>query len=742
MYDSIHIERSITMKEEMKCPFHHGENMEVHVGSNVVAKDPVRSWWPDSLNLDVLAQQDQKINPNDADFNYRREFEKIDYQALKEDIKKVIQTPQDWWPADWGQYGGLMIRMAWHSAGTYRIFDGRGGAGTGNQRFAPLNSWPDNANLDKARRLLWPVKKKYGKRISWADLIILAGNVAYESMGFKPLGFGGGRNDIWNPEKDINWGSETEWLAPTKERYDNDENRKSLENPLAAVQMGLIYVNPEGVDGIPNPGRTAQDVRVTFQRMGMNDEETVALIVGGHTVGKTHGAGRAENLGPEPEANTVEGQGLGWINPNQKANNVVTSGLEGAWSSQPDRWNHSYLKLLFKYDWGLVKSPAGAFQWEPVEIEEEDMPVDAADPTIKRKPMMTDADMALRYDAKYRKIAKHFLDHPKELEEAFAKAWFKLTHRDMGPKSRYAGPEVPEEDFLWQDPIPSGDYTLSEEDIERLKEKLLQSGLSSYEMISVAWDSARTFRQSDYRGGANGARIALSPQRFWEANEPAKLDKVLQTYRLIQKEFDKKVSLADLIVLAGSAAIEQAAKAGGVDIKVPFAPGRGDATQEMTIERSFDVLEPKHDGFRNYVQEGLTNKPETLLVDKANLLGLSAPEMTVLIGGLRVLDVNYGQSQLGVLTEKPGVLSQDFFVNLTDMNFKWIPLEDGTYQIISRENNQEKYRASRVDLVFGSNSILRSYCEFYAQDDNKEKFVKDFVNAWVKVMNNDRYDLQ
>lgn len=730
------------MKEEMKCPFHHGENMKVHVGSNVVAKDPVRSWWPDSLNLDVLAQQDQKINPNDADFNYRREFEKIDYQALKEDIKKVIQTPQDWWPADWGQYGGLMIRMAWHSAGTYRIFDGRGGAGTGNQRFAPLNSWPDNANLDKARRLLWPVKKKYGKRISWADLIILAGNVAYESMGFKPLGFGGGRNDIWNPEKDINWGSETEWLAPTKERYDNDENRKSLENPLAAVQMGLIYVNPEGVDGIPNPGRTAQDVRVTFQRMGMNDEETVALIVGGHTVGKTHGAGRAENLGPEPEANTVEGQGLGWINPNQKANNVVTSGLEGAWSSQPDRWNHSYLKLLFKYDWGLVKSPAGAFQWEPVEIEEEDMPVDAADPTIKRKPMMTDADMALRYDAKYRKIAKHFLDHPKELEEAFAKAWFKLTHRDMGPKSRYAGPEVPEEDFLWQDPILSGDYTLSEEDIERLKEKLLQSGLSSYEMISVAWDSARTFRQSDYRGGANGARIALSPQRFWEANEPAKLDKVLQTYRLIQKEFDKKVSLADLIVLAGSAAIEQAAKAGGVDIKVPFAPGRGDATQEMTIERSFDVLEPKHDGFRNYVQEGLTNKPETLLVDKANLLGLSAPEMTVLIGGLRVLDVNYGQSQLGVLTEKPGVLSQDFFVNLTDMNFKWIPLEDGTYQIISRENNQEKYRASRVDLVFGSNSILRSYCEFYAQDDNKEKFVKDFVNAWVKVMNNDRYDLQ
>lgn len=730
------------MKEEMKCPFHHGESMEVHVGSNVDAKDPVRSWWPDSLNLDVLAQQDQKINPNDADFNYRREFEKIDYQALKEDIKKVIQTPQDWWPADWGQYGGLMIRMAWHSAGTYRIFDGRGGAGTGNQRFAPLNSWPDNANLDKARRLLWPVKKKYGKRISWADLIILAGNVAYESMGFKPLGFGGGRNDIWNPEKDINWGSETEWLAPTKERYDNDENRKSLENPLAAVQMGLIYVNPEGVDGIPNPGRTAQDVRVTFQRMGMNDEETVALIVGGHTVGKTHGAGLAENLGPEPEANAVEGQGLGWINPNQKANNVVTSGLEGAWSSQPDRWNHSYLKLLFKYDWGLVKSPAGAFQWEPVEIEEEDMPVDAADPTIKRKPMMTDADMALRYDAKYRKIAKHFLDHPKELEEAFAKAWFKLTHRDMGPKSRYAGPEVPEEDFLWQDPIPSGDSTLTEEDIARLKEKLLQSGLSSYEMISVAWDSARTFRQSDYRGGANGARIALSPQRFWEANEPAKLDKVLNTYRLIQKEFDKKVSLADLIVLAGSAAIEQAAKAGGVDIEVPFAPGRGDATQEMTIERSFDVLEPKHDGFRNYVQEGLTNKPETLLVDKANLLGLSAPQMTVLIGGLRVLDVNYGQSKLGVFTENPGVLSQDFFVNLTDMNFKWIPQEDGTYQIVSRENNQERYRASRVDLVFGSNSILRSYCEFYAQDDNKEKFVKDFVKAWVKVMNNDRFDLQ
>lgn len=725
----------------MKCPFHHGQTSEVNVGSNTELKDPVQSWWPETLNLDILAQHDRKTNPNDCGFNYREEFKKIDYVALKEDIKKVIQTPQDWWPADWGQYGGLMIRMAWHSAGTYRTFDGRGGAGNGNQRFAPLNSWPDNANLDKARRLLWPVKKKYGNKISWADLIVLAGNVAYESMGFKPLGFGAGREDIWSPEKDINWGNEAEWLAPTKERYKNDKDRKSLDNPLAAVQMGLIYVNPEGVDGIPNPGRTAEDIRVTFQRMGMGDEETVALIVGGHTVGKTHGAGRAENLGPEPEANGPEGQGLGWLNPKQKANNVVTSGLEGAWTTTPDRWNHSYLKLLFKYDWGLVKSPAGAFQWEPVEIDEEDMPVDAADPTIKRKPMMTDADMALRYDPKYKVIAQRFLSNPKEMEEAFAKAWFKLTHRDMGPKSRYLGPEIPEEDFIWQDPIPAVDYTLSEKEIEDLKEQLLNSGLTQYEMISVAWDSARTFRKSDYRGGANGARIALSPQKFWEANEPEKLERVLNTYRKIQANLDKKVSFADLIVLAGSAAIEKAAKDGGVDITVPFVAGRGDATEDMTLAPSFDVLEPKYDGFRNYLQQGISNKPESLLVDKANLLGLTAPEMTVLIGGLRVLDVNYGHSQLGVFTENPGVLSQDFFVNLTDMKYQWIPVEDGTYKIVSRENQEEKYRASRVDLVFGSNSILRSYCEFYAQDDNKEKFVKDFVKAWTKVMNNDRFDL-
>lgn len=729
------------MAEEMKCPFHHGQTSEVNVGSNTELKDPVQSWWPETLNLDILAQHDRKTNPNDCGFNYREEFKKIDYVALKEDIKKVIQTPQDWWPADWGQYGGLMIRMAWHSAGTYRTFDGRGGAGNGNQRFAPLNSWPDNANLDKARRLLWPVKKKYGNKISWADLIVLAGNVAYESMGFKPLGFGAGREDIWSPEKDINWGNEAEWLAPTKERYKNDKDRKSLDNPLAAVQMGLIYVNPEGVDGIPNPGRTAEDIRVTFQRMGMGDEETVALIVGGHTVGKTHGAGRAENLGPEPEANGPEGQGLGWLNPKQKANNVVTSGLEGAWTTTPDRWNHSYLKLLFKYDWGLVKSPAGAFQWEPVEIDEEDMPVDAADPTIKRKPMMTDADMALRYDPKYKVIAQRFLSNPKEMEEAFAKAWFKLTHRDMGPKSRYLGPEIPEEDFIWQDPIPAVDYTLSEKEIEDLKEQLLNSGLTQYEMISVAWDSARTFRKSDYRGGANGARIALSPQKFWEANEPEKLERVLNTYRKIQANLDKKVSFADLIVLAGSAAIEKAAKDGGVDITVPFVAGRGDATEDMTLAPSFDVLEPKYDGFRNYLQQGISNKPESLLVDKANLLGLTAPEMTVLIGGLRVLDVNYGHSQLGVFTENPGVLSQDFFVNLTDMKYQWIPVEDGTYKIVSRENQEEKYRASRVDLVFGSNSILRSYCEFYAQDDNKEKFVKDFVKAWTKVMNNDRFDL-
>lgn len=727
------------MSEEMKCPFNHGKGMSV--GSNAVAGSSVMSWWPEALNLDILSQHDKKTNPNDCDFNYREEFKKLDYEALKKDIEKIIKTPVDWWPADWGQYGGLMIRMAWHSAGTYRTFDGRGGAGTGNQRFAPLGSWPDNANLDKARRLLWPVKKKYGNKISWADLMILAGNVAYETMGFKPLGFAGGREDVWHPEKDINWGSEGEWLAPTKERYGDDKKRESLDNPLAAVQMGLIYVNPEGVDGVPNPHKTAQDVRTTFRRMAMGDEETVALIVGGHTVGKTHGMGRAENLGPDPEANAInpEHQGLGWLNPNQTKKNVVTSGLEGAWTAHPDKWNHDYLRLLFKYEWGLVKSPAGAFQWEPGEMDDEDMPVDAQDPTVKRKVMMTDADMALRYDPKYSAICKKFMDDPKKMEEAFAKAWFKLTHRDLGPKSRYLGPEIPQEDFIWQDPIPANDVVLSDDEIAELKKALLDSGLSSYEMISVAWDSARTFRGSDYRGGANGARIALAPQKFWEGNEPEKLEKVLNKYREIQASFGKKVSLADIIVLAGSAAIEKSIKDSGLDIAVPFKQGRGDATAEMTLAPSFEALESKCDGFRNYVQEGVTVRPEVALVDKANLLGLTAPEMTALIGGMRTLAVNYKNSALGVFTDKPGVISQDFFTVLTDMDYKWIPNGNGTYKIVNRGNGQEKYQASRVDLVFGSNSILRAYCEFYAQDDNKEKFVKDFVKAWVKVMNNDMF---
>ncbi len=651
---------------------------------------------------------------------------------------------QDWWPADWGHYGGLMIRMAWHSAGTYRTADGRGGSNTGNQRFAPLNSWPDNVNLDKARRLLWPVKKKYGNKLSWADLMILAGNMAYESMGFKTFGFGGGREDIWHPEKDIYWGAEKEWLEPTKARYSNDEDRESLENPLAAVQMGLIYVNPEGVDGNPDPLRTAKDVRMTFKRMAMNDEETVALTAGGHSVGKCHGNGDASILGSSPEESEPEEQGFGWKNPKGKGHSedTVSSGLEGAWSSKPDKWNHTYFHLLLNHEWESQKSPAGAWQWEPVNIKEDDKPFDAHIPGVRRNPIMTDADMALKVDPEYRKILERFYRDPEYFAEVFARAWFKLTHRDLGPKSRYLGVDVPKEDLIWQDPVPAVNYTLSEAEIEDLKKKLLKSGLSLTELINTAWDSARTFRGSDYRGGANGARIRLAPQKDWAGNEPQRLNKVLSKLEEIQQSLQKKVSIADLIVLGGTAAIEKAAQQAGVDIKVPFSPGRGDTTDEMTDVESFADLEPIHDGYRNWLKKDYAVQPEELLLDRTQLMSLTAPEMTVLVGGMRVLGTNHGATKHGVFTDREGVLTNDFFVNLTDMNYSWKPVSDNLYHIVDRKTNQMKWTATRVDLVFGSNSVLRAYAELYAQDDNKEKFVKDFVNAWVKVMNADRFELK
>ncbi len=719
--------------EKGKCPVAHGANTEVNQN--------VMDWWPKALNLDILHQHDRKSNPYDTDFNYREEFKKLDLEALKQDLKKCLTESQDWWPADWGTYGGLMIRMAWHAAGTYRIADGRGGANTGNQRFAPVNSWPDNANLDKARRLLWPVKKKYGNKISWADLIILAGNMAYESMGFKTFGFAGGREDIWHPEKDVNWGTEKEWLG--KSRY-TGEDSESLKNPLAAVQMGLIYVNPEGVDGNPDPLRTAEDVRTTFKRMAMNDEETVALTAGGHTVGKAHGNGDATLLGPEPEGAPIKDQGFGWINPKGKGNaeDTVTSGLEGAWTSTPDKWNHHYFRLLLEYDWELTKSPAGAWQWEPVNMKEEDKPFDAHIPGVRRNPIMTDADMAMKMDPEYRKISERFYKDPQYFEEVFARAWFKLTHRDLGPKSRYLGPDVPQEDLIWQDPVPEVDYTLSEVEIEELKDKLLSSGLTRSELITTAWDSARTFRISDYRGGANGARIRLAPQKDWAGNEPERLAKVLNRLTEIQSGLGKKVSMADLIVLGGTAAVEKAAAEAGVKIKVPFSPGRGDATQEMTDIESFEVLEPVHDGFRNWLKEDCGIQPEELLIDRSQLMGLTAPEMTVLIGGMRVLGCNHGGTEHGMFTERPGILSNDFFVHLTDMNFTWKPVADNLYHVIERKSGKLRWTATRVDLVFGSNSILRAYSEVYAQDDNKEKFVRDFVNAWTKVMNADRFDLK
>lgn len=716
-----------------KCPVMHGGNTS-SAASNM-------DWWPKALNLDILHQHDTKTNPLGEDFNYAEEFKKLDLDAVKKDLHAFMTDSQEWWPADWGHYGGLMIRMAWHAAGTYRIADGRGGAGTGNQRFAPLNSWPDNVNLDKARRLLWPIKKKYGNKLSWADLIVLAGTMAYESMGLKVYGFAGGRADIWHPEKDIYWGSEKEWLGNSS-RYDGDK-RESLENPLAAVQMGLIYVNPEGVNGQPDPLRTAQDVRLTFARMAMNDEETVALTAGGHTVGKCHGNGKAELLGPNPEAADVSDQGFGWHNSNGKGigRDTVTSGLEGAWTAHPTQWDNGYFYNLFNYEWELKKSPAGAWQWEPINMKEEDKPVDVEDPSIRHNPIMTDADMAMVKDPEYRKISERFYKDPAYFSEVFARAWFKLTHRDLGPKDRYLGADVPKEDLIWQDPVPKVDYTLSDAEITELKAKLLNSGLSMSELVATAWDSARTFRGSDYRGGANGARIRLAPQKDWEGNEPARLQKVLATLEAIKASLSKNVSMADLIVLGGTAAVEKAARDAGVNITVPFAAGRGDATDAMTDAESFAVLEPIHDGYRNWLKNDYAVSAEELLLDRTQLMGLTAHEMTALIGGMRVLGTNYSGTKHGVLTHREGVLTNDFFVNLTDMGNTWKPAGNNLYEIRDRNTGAVKWTATRVDLVFGSNSILRSYAEVYAQDDAKEKFVKDFVQAWTKVMNADRFGL-
>jgi catalase-peroxidase len=713
-----------------KCPVMHG-------GMTSVGRT-VTEWWPNTLNLDILSQHDTKTDPMGKDFDYREELKKLDVTALKRDMKAIMTESKAWWPADWGHYGGLMIRLAWHAAGSYRLFDGRGGGGTGNQRFAPLNSWPDNGNLDKARRLLWPIKKKYGNKVSWADLYILAGNVAYESMGFKTFGFAFGREDIWAPEKDVYWGSEKEWLAESVQRYANAEDAASLEAPLGAVHMGLIYVNPQGRDGKPDPLKSAQDVRVTFARMAMNDEETVALTAGGHTVGKAHGNGMESNLGPAPEAAPIEEQGFGWINHKTRGigRDAVTSGLEGAWTTHPTKWDNGYFDLLLNHEWELKKSPAGAWQWEPVDIKEEDMPVDVEDPSIRKMPIMTDADMAMKMDPEYRKISERFYNDFEYFSETFARAWFKLTHRDLGPKARYFGPEVPAEDLIWQDPVPAGKTGY---DVDAVKAKIAASGLSLSDMVSTAWDSARTYRGSDMRGGANGARIRLAPQKDWEGNEPARLARVLKVLEGIAAETG--ASVADVIVLAGNVGVEQAVKAAGFNVKVPFAPGRGDATAEMTDADSFDAMEPINDGYRNWQKADYDVSPEELMLDRTQLLGLTAPEMTVLVGGMRVMGTNHGGTKHGVFTDKAGALTTDFFVNLTDMENYWRPSGNGIYEIRDRKTDAVKWTATRMDLVFGSNSILRAYSEVYAQDDNKEKFVKDFVAAWTKVMNADRFDI-
>ncbi|GAB3343590.1 catalase/peroxidase HPI [Chromohalobacter beijerinckii] len=713
-----------------KCPVMHGGNTSTGTSN--------KDWWPEGVNLDILHQHDRKTNPMNPDFNYREEVKKLDVQALKDDLRKLMVDSQEWWPADWGSYVGMFARVAWHSAGSYRLADGRGGGGTGNQRFAPLNSWPDNVNTDKGRRLLWPIKKKYGNKISWADLMVLSGTIAYEVAGLKTYGFAFGREDIWHPEKDIYWGDEKEWLAPSDERYADVENPDTMENPLAAVQMGLIYVNPEGVNGQPDPQKTAEHVRETFARMAMNDEETAALTAGGHTIGKCHGNGDADELSAEPEAADVEYQGIGWMNTKGRGigRDTVVSGIEGAWTKNPTQWDMGWFDMLFNYEWELKKSPAGAWQWEPVDIAEDDMPVDVEDPSIRRKPIMTDADMAMKVDPVYNDICRKFMNDPEYFSETFAKAWFKLTHRDLGPKARYIGPDVPADDLIWQDPVPAGSIAYCEEVV---KQKIAESGLSIGEMVSTAWDSARTYRGSDMRGGANGARIRLAPQNAWPGNEPERLAKVLDVYERISAETG--ASIADVIVLAGSVGIEQAAKAAGYDVRVPFVKGRGDATDEMTDADSFAALEPLADGFRNWQKQDYVVKPEEMLLDRAQLMGLTGPEMTVLIGGMRVLGTNHGGTQHGIFTDREGQLTNDYFVNLTDMGNTWKPAGNNLYTIRDRQTDTVKWTASRIDLVFGSNSLLRSYAEVYAQDDNGEKFVNDFVEAWTKVMNADRFDV-
>jgi catalase-peroxidase len=717
-----------------KCPFNHGSTT-IHKSSGTANRD----WWPNQLNLNILHQHDRKSNPMGEDFDYAEEFKRLDYQALKQDLKDLMTNSQDWWPADYGNYGPFFIRMAWHSAGTYRTGDGRGGAGSGTQRFAPLNSWPDNGNLDKARRLLWPIKQKYGNKISWADLFVLTGNVAIESMGGKTFGFGGGRADVWHPEEDIYWGTEKEWLGD--KRYTGD---RELENPLAAVQMGLIYVNPEGPNGNPDPLASARDIRETFKRMGMNDQETVALIAGGHTFGKSHGAGDAALVGAEPEGAPIEAHGLGWLSTHGsgKGRDTITSGIEGAWTANPTQWDNGFFDLLFGYEWELTKSPAGAHQWRAVNPAEQHLAPDAEDSSIRVPTMMTTADMALRVDPAYEKISRRFHENPEEFEDVFARAWFKLTHRDMGPRARYLGPEVPEEVLIWQDPIPAVDYVLTDATIEDLKTKILDSGLTVSELVTTAWASASTFRGSDMRGGANGARIRLAPQKDWEVNQPLQLAKVLKILEVIQEDLDNKVSLADLIVLGGSAAVEKAARDAGFDVTIPFSPGRGEATQEQTDVESFEVLEPVADGFRNYQKKQYSVSPAELLLDKAQLLNLTAPEMTALVGGMRVLGTNFAGNKHGVFTDRVGTLTNDFFVNLLDMGVQWKPVDGVVYEGRDRKTGEVVRTATTVDLVFGSNSILRAIAEVYAMEDNKEKFVRDFITAWVKVMNADRFDLK
>lgn len=719
------------MLEGGKCPVMHG--------AITVAGNSNTAWWPETLNLEILHQHDTKASPLGKDFNYREAVKTLDFEALRKDMHDLMTNSQDWWPADYGHYGGLMIRLAWHSAGSYRLADGRGGGATGNIRFAPLNSWPDNGNLDKARRLLWPIKKKYGNKIYWADLILLSGTIAYESMGLKTYGFSFGREDIWGPEKDVYWGAEKEWLAPSDSRYGDLEKPETMENPLAAVQMGLIYVNPEGVNGQSDPLKSALHVRETFARMAMDDEETAALTCGGHTVGKAHGNGDASKLSPPPEGNDLETQGFGWMNPHMdgKATNAVTSGIEGAWTTHPTKWDMGYFKLLFGYEWELTKSPAGASQWRPINIREEDMPVDPTDPAKRVMPMMTDADMAMKMDPIYNAICQKFMADEAYFSDCFARAWFKLTHRDLGPRVRYIGPDAPKEDLIWQDPVPAGNKSY---DVAAVKAKIEASGLSISEMVSTAWDSARTFRGSDLRGGANGARIRLAPQKDWAGNEPARLQKVLAVLEPIAAATG--ASVADVIVLAGNVGIEKAAKAAGFSVAVPFSPGRGDATAEMTDAASFDYLEPYADGFRNWMKDDYVVKPEELLLDRAQLLGLTGPEMTALLGGMRVMGTNHGGTGHGVFTDNVGALTNDFFVNLTDMGYKWVPRGNNAYDIVERKSGAVKFTATRADLVFGSNSILRAYAEVYAQDDAKEKFVRDFVAAWTKVMNADRFDLQ